>query len=287
MTPAAAPPAPQARTPKPGTGSAGRLLGTAAILVAFYVAYSGVRMLEDNKDTTRALIRFVLATIVLCRGRHAGAGAVPTSSKARPSVAGVLRIMADRVVVGRADRRHGLGIAFRLHELRSQPYGIWFDEANGIVARSILDECASIFVGGATQLPALVFRVRRRTRAVRRQHHVAARGSDDAGVLNIAPSTCWRASCSIIAQGARRVLPRGHALARELQPLAMNGIFASVYGGDLYFLVRGEGQGHLELPPPVMAAIGLQTYLFALVPGIVALPAPPCDFRVSCPGVNC
>ncbi len=53
-----------------------------------------------------------------------------------------------------------LGLAPRLHQLASRPYGIWFDEAqNGLEAIRILDQPHywPVFVSGASQLPALLF----------------------------------------------------------------------------------------------------------------------------------
>jgi hypothetical protein len=50
----------------------------------------------------------------------------------------------------------GLGLAFRLYLLESEPFGIWFDEAqNGLIARDILHgDFPPIFIGGFSQLPS-------------------------------------------------------------------------------------------------------------------------------------
>ena len=53
-----------------------------------------------------------------------------------------------------------LAAAFRLHELRTLPYGIWFDEAeNTLVTKRILDQPAyrPVFVAEASKMPALAF----------------------------------------------------------------------------------------------------------------------------------
>ena len=55
-----------------------------------------------------------------------------------------------------------VGAAFRLHELRTLPYGVWFDEAeNTLVARRILQEPGyrPVFVADASKMPALPFYV--------------------------------------------------------------------------------------------------------------------------------
>lgn len=51
-------------------------------------------------------------------------------------------------------------VAFRLHRIESQPYGVWFDEAeNTLVTLRILDEPGyrPVFVTEASQMPALTF----------------------------------------------------------------------------------------------------------------------------------
>ncbi|PWB74655.1 MAG: hypothetical protein C3F15_07470 [Holophagae bacterium] len=56
----------------------------------------------------------------------------------------------------------GVGIAFRLYQIGSLPFGVWFDEAeNGRVARRILEDTSfrPVFAGEATQLLALFFYV--------------------------------------------------------------------------------------------------------------------------------
>ncbi len=55
-----------------------------------------------------------------------------------------------------------VGAAFRLHELRVLPYGVWFDEAeNTLVARRILQEPGyrPVFIADASKMPALPFYV--------------------------------------------------------------------------------------------------------------------------------
>lgn len=52
------------------------------------------------------------------------------------------------------------GAGFRLHALRTYPYGVWFDEAeNTLVTKRILEEPAyrPVFVAGASKMPALAF----------------------------------------------------------------------------------------------------------------------------------
>lgn len=280
MTPAAASPAPPAHASR-GTEAAGRLLSLAAVLLAFYVAYSGVRMLEDRQDTTRAVVRFILATIVLLLAvRHATAADEPiASSNVQPSITDRLATSWQGawwwvlLIAGM-----GLGIAFRVHELRSQPYGIWFDEAqNGIVARTILDGAHPIFVGGPTQLPALMFYAFAAGLAIFGDNITSLRAvTTAAGVLNIVfvyllARELFDHRTGVLAAFFLAVM-RWHV---NFSRFAMHGVFAPLFMvATFYFLVRGlKGKGTWNFAASgMMAAVGLQTYYsFALVPVVVAL----------------
>ncbi len=122
---------------------AGSLLGCALLLAALH------RFGISASVSRSGWALFLLALLALTGGfvlwRPAPS---PPQERVRGwELAGLLLILA-------------VGAAFRLHALKTYPYGVWFDEAeNTLVTKRILEEPAyrPVFVAGASKMPALAF----------------------------------------------------------------------------------------------------------------------------------
>lgn len=264
-----------------------RVLNVTAVLVSFGLAYSGVRMLEDHEDTRRAVIQFVLATLFLAVG---GRGLPLTDARdegeqTQQKAEG--QSLVRRIVsVGPLGAfwwallavAIGLGVFFRTHEIRSLPYGIWFDEAqNGIVARQILDGDHPVFLGGPTQLPALFFYAFAAGLKIFGDNITSLRAvTTAAGVLSVifvylTARELFDHRVGVLSAFFLAVMRWNVNFSR----FAMNGIFSPLFMLTMfYFLARGlKGKGSWNFAAAgVMAAVGLQSYYsFILVPPIIVL----------------
>jgi len=266
----------------------GRILAVAATLIAFLVAYSGVRMLEDHEDTSRAVVRFILATLLLIvAGRRTPAanwsGKPPPAGDGVPEPAPYAAARVSRATQSALwwtllVAAFGLAAVFRLNEIRSLPYGIWFDEAqNGIIARRILDGDHPIFISGQTQLPALVFYVFAAALKLLGNSITSLRVvTAIVGMLNVVfvyllARELFDHRVGVLAAFFLAVM-RWHV---NFSRFAMHGIFSPLFMvATFYFLVRGlRGKGLWNFAAAgVMVAVGLQTYYsFVLVPVVIAL----------------
>ena len=173
----------------------------------------------------------------------------------------------------------GVGIAFRLHLIGSQPLGVWFDEAqNGLVARRILEDPSfrPVFIGEATQLPALFFYVFALALKLIGHGILALRlVTTVAGILTLLftyllARELFDQRVAVLATFFLAAM-RWHV---NFSRLAMHGIFAPLFmAATFYFLVRGlKGKGSANfVAAGVMMGVGLQGYYsFLLVPFVLA-----------------
>ena len=268
-------------TPEPHTGP-GEIVGRAALaLASFGAAYGGVVLLEGKERIGWGVACLAAAAVMLVvagLGRHVQVssdepGSGPWQRARRWATSpglGWWLLLAAAI---------GVGIAFRLHLIGSQPFGVWYDEAqNGLVARRILDDPAyrPLFVGDPSQLPALFFYVFALAMKLLGPGVLALRlVATAAGILTL----------GFVYLLAREIFDhRIAALATFLlgvmrwhvnfSRFGMHGIFAPLFmAATLYFLVRGlKGKGNFNfVAAGVLAGIGLQGYYsFLLVPVIVA-----------------
>jgi 4-amino-4-deoxy-L-arabinose transferase-like glycosyltransferase len=268
-------------------------LRVVVVLAAFYTAYEGVHLLEDRAHISRGIAYFAVACIMLVAagwGYHAPSAREDGGRRQpRPAEkeAGLWLRVRGRVVSvpalgwwGLLIAAIGLGFAFRLYEIGSVPFGVWFDEAqNGIVARQILDDSSyrPVFVGGLTQLPALFFYVF--AAGVKFVGHgvLALRSvTTAAGILTLffvylLARELFGHRVAVLSTFFLAVM-RWHV---NFSRFGMHGIFAPLFmAATFYFLVRGlKGKGAWNfLVAGLMAGIGLQGYFsFLLVPFVVAL----------------
>lgn len=129
------------------------LLGAAAgSLLAVVLLAASLRTFAASDGVSRAgWILFLLALLALGGAFFLFRGAPPDAHERVRGweIGGLLVVLA-------------VAAAFRLHELRSLPYGVWFDEAeNTRVVKRILEEPAyrPVFVAEASKMPALAFYV--------------------------------------------------------------------------------------------------------------------------------
>ncbi len=131
-------------------------------VAAFVTAFRAQMLLEDRKHLGAAVAYLIVATIFVAlatvRQRIDGPVLDPAESKAATEPRRYRR--AALVWVALAVIAVGVGIAFRVYELPSNPPGVWFDEAqNGIIAERILDDSSyrPVFITGyeGTNRPAL------------------------------------------------------------------------------------------------------------------------------------
>jgi 4-amino-4-deoxy-L-arabinose transferase-like glycosyltransferase len=253
----------------------GACLRVAVLLAAFGVAYGGVLLLEGRERIgwgVACLAAAAVAIVVAGLGHHLPVG---DGERARrwlglPPGLGWWLLLAVAI---------GAGIAFRLHLIGSLPYGIWFDEAqNGIVARRILEDPGyrPVFIGDATQLPALFFYVFALALKLIGHGVLALRlVATAAGILTLVftyllARELFDQRIAVLATFLLAVM-RWHV---NFSRFAMHGIFAPLFmAATFYFLVRGlKGKGVSNfVGAGVMMGVGLQGYYsFLLVPFIIA-----------------
>jgi hypothetical protein len=261
-------------------------------LAAFYTAYKGVLLLEGRLHISRGIVYVVVAAAMLVVagwGYPAAAASRDEPLASRPtSHPTSLKERAHRWAIsvptlgwcGLLLAAIGLGFAFRLYEIGSQPFGVWFDEAqNGIVARRILDDSSyrPVFVSGLTQLPALFFYVFAIALKIIGHGVLALRSvTTAAGILTLfvvylLARELFDHRVAVLATFFLAVM-RWHV---NFSRFAMHGIFAPLFmAATFYFLARalkGKGPWNFFLAG-VMAGVGLQGYFsFLLVPFIVVL----------------
>jgi 4-amino-4-deoxy-L-arabinose transferase-like glycosyltransferase len=262
-------------------------------LAAFYAAYKGVLLLEGRLHISRGIVYLVVAAamLVVAGWRHPVIAAARDEPPPPPGPAGLptgRKALARRWLTsfpalgwwGLLLAAIGLGFAFRLYQIGSLPFGVWFDEAqNGLVARQILDDSSyrPVFVGGLTQLPALFFYVF--AAAIKLIGHgvLALRSvTTAAGILTLffvylLARELFDRRVAVLATFFLAVM-RWHV---NFSRFAMHGVFAPLFmAATFYFLARGlKGKGPWNFfAAGVMAGVGLQGYFsFLLVPFIVVL----------------
>ncbi|MDP9237360.1 MAG: PA14 domain-containing protein [Chloroflexota bacterium] len=267
-----------------------RALELAGVLLAFGITYAGVQLLEGQQHITRGVIYFVVATIILVvvtwRVRQSDESASLTLPALNSSTLRQPRQLArDLAASWQAIAwwwlliaAIGLGFAFRLYEIASEPSGIWFDEAqNGLVARQILHGEHPIFVSGQTQLPALFFYAFAAALRILGDNVTSLRAVTTlAGVLNVIfvyllARELFDHRVGVLSAFFLAVM-RWHV---NFSRFATHGIFAPLFMvATFYFLVRGlKGNGRWNFAAAgVMAAVGLQGYYgFILVPVVIVL----------------
>ncbi len=265
-----------------------RALELAGVLLAFNITYAGVRLLEGQRHITRGVVYFVVATIVLVvvtwrvRQRDEAASltlpALSRSTLRRPGLLARELAASWQAVAwwGLLLAAIGLGFAFRLYEIASAPFGIWFDEAqNGIVAQQILHGDRPMFIGGLTQLPGLFFYVFALAIKLLGDNVTSLRAvTTAAGILTVLfiyllARELFDQRVAVLSTFFLAVM-RWHV---NFSRFAMHGIFAPLFMvTTFYFLVRGlkgKGLGNFVVAG-VMAGIGLQGYYsFLLVPFLI------------------
>jgi 4-amino-4-deoxy-L-arabinose transferase-like glycosyltransferase len=271
----------------------GSFLRVALVLASFVVAYGGVLLLEGKVHIGWGLTCLIAAAVMIVvagRGHHLQVdGERPRMGD--PQADDSTRGIGRRQRVRRWLESHpglgwwlllavaiGVGIAFRLHLIGSLPYGIWFDEAqNGIVARRILEDPSfrPVFVGEATQLPALFFYVFALALKLFGNGILALRlVATGAGILTLLftyllAKELFDQRIAVLATFFLAVM-RWHV---NFSRFAMHGIFAPLFmAATFYFLIRGlRGKGAANfVAAGVMMGVGLQGYYsFLLMPLIV------------------
>ena len=264
-------------------------------LAAFYTAFRGVLLFEDRLHITRGIIYIIVAVIMLV----AATWRAPTMSTvddedatAAPSDdaregAGRWALIRRRVPSwgplawwGLLVAAIGLGFAFRLYLIASEPFGIWWDEAQiGLIARQMLDDSSfrPIFIDARQPLPALFFYVFAAAVKVLGMSVTSLRAvTTGAGILTVImlyllARELFDHRVAVIATFFLAVM-RWHV---NFSRFAVHGIFAPLFMiATFYFLVRGlKGKGTWNfLVAGVMAGVGLQSYFsFLLVPLVVGL----------------
>jgi 4-amino-4-deoxy-L-arabinose transferase-like glycosyltransferase len=173
----------------------------------------------------------------------------------------------------------GVGAAFRLYEIRSLPFGVWFDEAqNGLVAHRILEDpnYRPVFIGDRTQLPALFFYVFALALKLVGHGILALRlVSTAAGILTLVftyllARELFDRRVAALATLLLAVM-RWHV---NFSRFAVHGILTPLFmAATLFFLVRGlKGKGTSSfVAAGIMMGVGLQGYYsFLLVPFVIA-----------------
>jgi len=250
---------------------------------AFVAAFQGQMLLEDRRHLGRALGYMVVATIFIAAAtlRQRVNGPVePEEGSAAPGLRRHLRaapIWLALLVVAL-----GLGIAFRVYELPSNPKGIWFDEAqNGIVANRMIHDSdyRPVFITGyvGTDRPALpVYVFAAGVKLIGRDILALRSVSALAGILTLA---------ALFFLGRELFGPRVAALATfflavmrwhlNFSRLAMEPIWSPFFAvSAIFFLVRGvrRGRWYDFAISGLLLGLGLQFYwAFLLVPLLYAI----------------
>lgn len=262
-----------------------RSLRVLLALAALYGAYRG-QLLLGRARFTEGLVYFVIAAGVLILAQlrrpspraEDGQTALPPASLYARLQAGVPLTTLGWWALVLASI--GVGLFFRFYQLDSQPWGVWFDEAqNGLVAQRILTDphYRPVFIGNLSQLPALFF-------------YAFAVSIKFLGLnifaLRLVTTVAGVLTLIFIYLLARELFdPRVALLATLLLGMmrwhvnfsrfAMHGVFMPLFmTATLYFLVRGlrgRNVGNFAAAG-VMAGMGLQGYYsFLLVPGVIGL----------------
>ena len=266
---------------------AGLLRGLRVVLAlaSLFVAYRG-HLLIARYRVTESLYYFMVATGMLLlagilRGqpKSPAPGAPPSPKFLRvPGTLGYVSLTTlgrfGLVVVALA-----IGCVFRLYEIGSQPWGVWFDEAqNGIVAQQILNDphYRPVFIPNLSQLPALFFYVFAVAIKLLGANITALRlVTTLAGLLTLIfiyllSRELFDERVALLAAVILAAM-RWHV---NFSRFAMHGVFMPLFmTATLYFLVRGlkgKNIGNFLLAG-VMAGIGLQGYYaFLFVPIVIA-----------------
>jgi len=262
-------------------------------LAAFYTAYKGELLLEGRLHISRGIVYLVVAAAMLAVAGWghpvtAAARDDPSPQPGSPGLATGRKALARRWLTsfpalgwwGLLLAAIGLGFAFRLYQIGSLPFGVWFDEAqNGLVARRILDDSSyrPVFVAELTQMPALFFYVFAAAIRVIGHGVLALRSvTTAAGILTLffvylLARELFDRRVAVLATFFLAVMRWNVNFSR----FAMHGIFAPLFmTAAFYFLARGlKGKGAYNfLLAGVMVGVGLQGYYsFLLVPVVIAL----------------
>ncbi len=255
------------------------LLRVLLALAALGVAYRGQMLLEGRLQINEGGLYFVAAAALLIaadlrRSRPSAFAPQEASAAAPASRWGSTGCWALLLVA------FGLGCFYRLYQIDSAPWGVWFDEAqNGLVAQRILNEPSyrPVFVSELSQLPALFFYAFAASIKLFGLNVVAVRlVTTVAGLLTLVfvyllARELFDQRVAVLATFFLAIM-RWHV---NFSRFGMHGIFMPLFmTAMLYFLMRGlKGKGFLNFPAAgVMAGIGLQGYYaFLLAPGVVAV----------------
>lgn len=260
------------------------MLGRLALwAVAFLVAYQGQMLLEERRNLGRALVYMAVATVFIAaatwRWRPSGdvqpnEGAGPDNPR-RPLRSAAVPIALLLVALG-------LGVAFRVYRLPTDPFGIWFDEAqNGVIAERMIDDSGyhPVFITGytGTNRPALPVYVFAAGLKLLGRDILALRSvSALAGALTLIPlfflaRELFGLRVAALATFFLAVM-RWHL---NFSRVAMEPIWAPFFAvSALYFLVRGvrRGRWYDFAASGLLLGLGLQFYwAFLLVPLLYAL----------------
>ena len=247
--------------------------------MAFLTAFEG-QVLLDERRLGRAVVYMAVATVFIVVStlgqRFDDLEEIPAAETGESLLARLRGFIAPIALLIVAI---GLGIAFRVHRLGSEPAGIWFDEAqNGLIARAILDgDNPRLFIGGFTQLPSLFFYLYAAAFRIGGESILTLRSFTALGGLLALPLVFllgrelfgWRVGAIAIFLLA---IMRWHV---NFSRFGVTNIWATMFAlGAAYFLVRGlRGKGWWNL---VIAGIftGLGPYAgfyFALFPGVLVV----------------
>lgn len=136
----------------PPAGGRTLLFALVASVLATALLLASLRLFAASESVSReGWVLFLSALLALAGGFFPWRGAppVPKERVRAWEIGGLLVVL-------------GVAAAFRLHELRTLPYGVWFDEAeNTLVTKRILERPAyrPVFVAEASKMPALAFYV--------------------------------------------------------------------------------------------------------------------------------
>ena len=249
---------------------------------AFVTAFEGQLLLE-GKSLGRGLVFMAVATVFIVIATWSQ----PLESDAEQAAGGGQgalrrRLRAAAVPLGLLFVALGLGIAFRLYLLSSQPFGIWFDEAqNGIIADRLLHDSdyRPVFITEYTgtnrpALPVYVFAAG--VKLIGREILALRAVSTLAGVLTLVPlfflaRELFGLRVAALATFFLAVM-RWHL---NFSRLAMEPIWGPFFAvSAIFFLVRGVrgGRWYNFAASGLLLGLGLHFYwAFLLIPILFAL----------------
>jgi len=252
-----------------------------AALLAFVIAYAGQRLLQDRRAVTTGFAYMAVAAgVLIATSLRRKRLPVAESAPGTPDAGDGMQRLATVIRWGLLLAACVVGVAYRFYLLDSDPWGVWFDEAqNGLVAQRILNDpdYRPVFVGDLSQLPALFFYVFAASIKLFGLNVWAVRlVTTIAGILTL-PFTyllaleLFGAGTAVFATLLLAVM-RWHV---NFSRFGMQGIFMPLFmTATMYFLVRGLKGKRLGnfAAAGLMAGIGLQGYYsFLLVPVVVLL----------------